>query len=141
MTYSNVIPDNLSSFVPGPLSSLNITDLNPDIPFTTDYYKLLGVNATLVQPPLPAGHDVYSAIIASASDWKSVVPGQSSDQTTVGIMNLDQTGGDGEATGTNAVGDEWYKFFWPSLDRLAVALKQADATITFGKAVDMPSAS
>jgi hypothetical protein len=106
-----------------------------ELPFSTDYYSLLGVNDTLVQPPLPAGHDKYG-ILAGTDGWAACVPGQYTDKTSVGIIDLDQSGGDGEgnANGTNAVGDEFFQNFWPGLPRINVGLKLEDATITFSDA-------
>lgn len=104
------------------------------IPFSTDLYGILGINLTLVQPPVPQGQDVFGAI-AGTSTSKSVVPGQSSDRTTFGTINLSQAGGDGEETGTNAVGDEYFPNFWPGLLSTNVGLRMEDATITFSEPV------
>ncbi|EME81770.1 uncharacterized protein MYCFIDRAFT_138667 [Pseudocercospora fijiensis CIRAD86] len=104
------------------------------IPFSTHLYGLLGVNVTLVQPPVPQGQDVYGAMVGTQTA-KSVVPGQSSDKTTAGTINLSQAGGDGEETGFNAVGDEYYPNFWPGLLSTNVGLRMEDATITFSEPV------
>lgn len=136
-TFSPLLPENLLSNV---LSALpfdlpdNVKDgldLNPRIPFTTDLYKLVGINATQVQPPIPAQDDKYGALASGGDLWKSSIPGQFSTQTSVGTFDLDQSGGDGEEEGVNAVGDEFYQNFWPGLLRTTVGLRQLDTDITF----------
>lgn len=136
MTYSPLLPEKAEIDLLG----INLgLDLNPAVPFSTDLYSLLGINATLVQPPVPRGNDSFGALVESGTYWKSVEPGQYSDKTSVGTMNLDQSGTDGEETGVNAVGDEWYEAFWPGLLKTSVALKMEDSTITFGKDYTMPN--
>ncbi|GIZ38210.1 hypothetical protein CKM354_000163300 [Cercospora kikuchii] len=144
-TYSPLLPENLlnetlpllgskgllGGLLGNTLSNLN---LNPQIPFTTDLFKLLGINATLIQPPVPAGKDKFGALVPSTPEgaWKAIDPLQESSQTTVGSINLNQRGGDGEEEGVNAVGDEYYDNFWPGLPVVNVALKLKDAKIVFG---------
>ncbi|KAF2214709.1 hypothetical protein CERZMDRAFT_36547 [Cercospora zeae-maydis SCOH1-5] len=142
MTFAPLLPQNLLSntlttFLPGLLNSG--VNLNPTIPFTTDLYALLGINATLYQPPVPQGHDVFGAITSGGPYWKAVVPGQHSTNATLGLINMDQTGGDGQETGVNAVGDEWYPNFWPGLPKNNVALRLRNATITFSEATELPN--
>lgn len=135
MTYSPLLPKNLIDIeIPG-LLSLKTGDLNPKIPFTSDLYGLLGLNATLTQPPLPTANDKYGALVSGGPVWKDVVPGEYSNKTTIGTINLDQTGGDGEETGVNAVGDEFYQNFWPGVLPLTVGLKMEDSVLTFSEAV------
>lgn len=135
MTFSSLLPENLDINLLG----LNLDlDLNPEIPFSSDLYGLLGINATLVQPNLPQGNDSFGALVTGGPYWKSVVPGQYSDKTSVGTMNLDQSGGDGEEDGVNAVGDEYEEAFWPGLLKTSVALKMEDATLTFSEGQIIP---
>ncbi|KAM3422293.1 hypothetical protein BST61_g2652 [Cercospora zeina] len=142
-SYSPLIPEDLlTQTLPllasnGLLCGLlgnTLPDLNPQLPFTTDLFKLVGINATLVQPPVPAGNDKFGAIVPSVPEgaWKAIDPFQQSGQTTVGSINLDQAGGDGEQEGVNAVGDEYYPNFWPGLPLVNIALKLKDAKIIFG---------
>lgn len=139
-SFSPLLPENLLGNVLGALP-LNLPDglrdgldLNPRIPFSTDLYKLVGINATEVQPPIPARDDKYGVLASGGSLWKSSIPGQFSTQTSFGTFDLDQSGGDGEEEGTNAVGDEFYPNFWPGLLRTTVGLRQLDTTITFSAA-------
>lgn len=136
-TFSPLLPENLLGNLLGALP-LNLPagvkdglDLNPRIPFSTDLYKLVGINATQVQPPIPARNDALGALASGGSLWKSSIPGQFSTQTSVGTFDLDQSGGDGEQEGVNAVGDEYYPNFWPGLLRTTVGLRQIDTDITF----------
>ncbi|PPJ56347.1 hypothetical protein CBER1_00723 [Cercospora berteroae] len=142
MTFSPLLPQNLlsntlTSLLPG-LGLNKGLNLNPTIPFTTDLYALLGINATLYQPPVPASNDSFGAITDGGPNWKAVVPGQHSTNSTLGLVNLDQTGGDGEATGVNAVGDEFFPNFWPGLPKQNVGIRLRDATITFSEATELP---
>ncbi|CAK4032721.1 Hypothetical predicted protein [Lecanosticta acicola] len=115
MTFSPLLPENLVDIeLPG-LLSLKTGDLNPKIPFSSALYGLLGINATLTQPPLPTHKDAFGALVNGGPVWKDVVPGEYSNKTILGTMNMDQTGGDGEETGVNAVGDEFFQNFWPGV--------------------------
>lgn len=61
------------------------------------------------------------------------------DKAVLGTINMDQTGGDGEATGFNAVGDEFERNFWPGLLRNNIGVRMQDATITFSEATELPN--
>lgn len=100
------------------------------IPFTTDLYGLAGVNLTLAQPPVPQGQDVFGAL-AGTETWKATVPGQYSEKTSVGTFDISQEGGDGEETGYNAVGDEYYPNFLPGLLSTNAGFRMEEARITF----------
>ncbi|SMQ46066.1 unnamed protein product [Zymoseptoria tritici ST99CH_3D1] len=137
MTFSPLLPQNLLSNTLGSLFPGGL-NLNPSVPFSTDLYPWLGVNATLVQPPIPLGNDIFGGLAEGGPNWKSVIPGQSSKQTTFGTINMDQSGGDGEETGVNAAGDEFFPNFWPGLARINAGIRMLDATITFSGATEMP---
>lgn len=142
MTFAPIPPDNLlgnvlSAILPGAIPKG--LDLTLDIPLTTNIYKLLGIDATLVQPPIPQGHDAYGALATGGPYWKSVAPGQYTTNGSVGLINMDQSGGDGERTGRNAVGDEFYKNFWPGLPKTNIGVRLRDAVITFSEATELPT--
>lgn len=110
-------------------------DLLRDIPFTTDVYEWVGINATLAQPPMPYGPDASLGELVGTDFWAATVPGQVSDNASVGLFDLYQPdGGDaaGNSNGTNAVGDEYFENFWPGMPRWTVGLKMDNATISFG---------
>jgi hypothetical protein len=110
------------------------------LPFSTNLYSYLGVDATLVQPPLPQGNDSLGALTAGTPTWKATVPGQRSNKGRFVTFDLAQ--GEGDAVGTNAkgqrvnaVGDEVFDNFWPGLLRWTSGSKMEDATITFSDPV------
>ncbi|KAI0391593.1 hypothetical protein F5Y17DRAFT_440000 [Xylariaceae sp. FL0594] len=103
-----------------------------NIPFTTDLYKYIGINATLVQPPLPGNTLAAYDELPASDHWAATVPGQTSTHTTLGVFDMDQGDGDvEEGQSVNSVGDEYFPNFWPGLPRFNVGLRLADARITF----------
>ncbi|GKT65215.1 LOW QUALITY PROTEIN: hypothetical protein ColTof4_07600 [Colletotrichum tofieldiae] len=106
-------------------------DLLSGLPFSTDLYKILGVNATLAQPPLPYAKSSFGEL-AGTNHWATTVPEQATDHASVGIFDLGQEDGDVEGNmGTNIVGDEYFPNFWPGLLRFHPGMKLENATITF----------
>ncbi|KAI1815457.1 hypothetical protein GGS20DRAFT_330314 [Poronia punctata] len=102
-----------------------------NIPFSAELYNLVGINATLVQPPLPQGEGVHGEL-PGTNHWAATVPGQASSHTTLGLFDLHQGEGDKlEGKDVNAVGDEFFPNFWPGLPRYNIGLRLADAKITF----------
>lgn len=141
MTFAPLLPENLLDntldfLLPGALP--NGLNLNVKTPFTTDLYALLGIDATLKQPPVPQADDAFGALGAGGPFWKSVIPGQFTTQASLGTINMDQSGGDGEEEGVNAVGDEFYQNFWPGLLPVSIGVRMLDALITFSEATDLP---
>ncbi|KAL0932303.1 uncharacterized protein CTRU02_213256 [Colletotrichum truncatum] len=113
-------------------------DLVSGLPFSTDLYKILGVNATLAQPPLPYANSTYGEL-AGTDRWATTVPGQFTDNASLGVFDLDQGDGDVEnGQSTNAVGDEYFPNFWPGLLRFNAGIKLENATITFSDPVTWP---
>ncbi|GJC92510.1 hypothetical protein ColKHC_01336 [Colletotrichum higginsianum] len=108
-------------------------DLLGGLPFSTDLYKILGLNATLAQPPLPHANSSHGEL-AGTDQWMATVPGQFTDNASLGLFDLDQGDGDVEdGRDTNAVGDEYFPNFWPGLLRFTPGLVLANATITFSE--------
>lgn len=106
-------------------------DLLGGLPFSTDLYKIFGVNTTLAQPPLPFGNSTYSEL-PSTDHWATTVPTQSSDDASIGIFDLGQGDGDVvEGSNTNAVGDEYFPNFWPGLPRFNAGFKLENAAVGF----------
>lgn len=101
------------------------------LPFSTDLYKILGVNATLAQPPLPYARSEFGEL-AGTNHWAATVPEQATDNASFGVFDLGQEDGDVEGNlGTNAVGDEYFPNFWPGLLRFHPGMKLENATIVF----------
>ncbi|GJC88687.1 hypothetical protein ColLi_11525 [Colletotrichum liriopes] len=106
-------------------------DFLSGLPFSTDLYKILGVNATLAQPPLPYAKSNFGEL-AGTNHWATTVPEQATDHASLGIFDLGQEDGDVEGNlGTNIVGDEYFPNFWPGLLRFHPGMKLQNATITF----------
>ncbi|OLN82002.1 hypothetical protein CCHL11_09275 [Colletotrichum chlorophyti] len=106
-------------------------DLLSGLPFSTDLFKVLGINATLAQPPLPDAHSAHGEL-AGTNHWMATVPGQATDNASLGIFDLDQGDGDVETgQNMNVVGDEYFPNFWPGLPRFTLGYKMTDATISF----------
>ncbi|TDZ61136.1 putative U6 snRNA-associated Sm-like protein LSm4 [Colletotrichum trifolii] len=78
-------------------------DLLSGLPFSTNLYKVLGINATLAQPPLPYA-DSANGELPGADHWAATVPGQVTDDASLGIFDLDEGKGDSvDGKGTNAL--------------------------------------
>ncbi|KAK8068734.1 hypothetical protein PG994_005350 [Apiospora phragmitis] len=103
------------------------------LPYSTDLYEWIGINATLAQPPLPAGPGSRHSELAGTSQWRAVVPGQASECSSLGLFDLGQGRGDAVGnTGKNAVGDEVFPNFWPGMPRMNLGLRMDNARISFG---------
>lgn len=94
---------------------------------------------TLGQAPLPLGNGSYGELPGTAS-WGNTV--LSLDQVSPGLSLFDLDQGDGDVvTGenVNAVGDEYYPNFWPTLGRWNEAVKLENFTIIFNPATEWNS--
>lgn len=118
-------------------TTFSLGDLLGGLPFSTDVYKWVGINATLAQPPLPSAPPKVSyGGLPGTDHWAATVPGQSSNNTSLGLFDLyqpDEGDAAGNVNGTNAVGDEYFENFWPGMLRYNIGIKMEDATITFGE--------
>lgn len=65
------------------------------------------------------------------------MPGQFTKKASLGFVEMDQSGGEGEREGVNGVGDEFYRNFWPGLKRVNLGVRFEDARITFGEGVEL----
>ncbi|KAI0482577.1 hypothetical protein GGR56DRAFT_670437 [Xylariaceae sp. FL0804] len=125
----------------------------PRFPLSSAWLRFVGVDASLVQPPLPRGPG--SEELPGTDRWCRVVPSQSTRRCALGWLDLSQRppqqqdGGDDErkeeeeevgeeemvpgpssASASSAVEHE---NFWPRLGRWQLALKLEDAEIGFGE--------
>ncbi|KAK7511871.1 uncharacterized protein IWZ02DRAFT_409279 [Phyllosticta citriasiana] len=111
------------------------TTLEKNDPLSTLLDGKVDVSFNLVQPPIPAGPGNGSyGELPGTDHWAKIVPGESADNSVSGLFDMDQGDGDVAANGTNAVGDEYYPNFWPTLPRMSPGLRMDNATITFGEA-------
>ncbi|KAK8084220.1 hypothetical protein PG997_005491 [Apiospora hydei] len=117
-----------------PFFQTTFSPLLGGLPFSTDLYAWIGINATLAQPPLPGNPDAAHGELAGTQQWRAVVPGQASDRSSLGMFDMGQGKGDAVGnTGKNAVGDEVFPNFWPGMPRLTLGLKMENAKISFGE--------
>ncbi|KAM0326294.1 hypothetical protein ACHAQA_006892 [Verticillium albo-atrum] len=97
----------------------------PSFPISMSLFKHLGVDATLVQPPLPRGEGSQDEL-PGTDRWCAVVPDQSSRKSSIGWFDLRQADEDG-----NVVGQ--HENFWPGFWRWHIGVKMEDADIEFGE--------
>lgn len=102
----------------------------PTIPASTSLAKLIGLDLTLVQPPLPNG-DVEE--LPGTDDWCSIMPFVSSRKTSLEWCDLKQ-----KVTEEDALLDVppldspgGYENWWPGLNRWKLGLRMEDATVDF----------
>ncbi|KAK8045632.1 hypothetical protein PG993_005656 [Apiospora rasikravindrae] len=119
---------------PLPFFQTTFSPILGGLPFSTDLYEWIGINATLAQPPLPANPDTPHGELAGTQQWRAVVPGQASDRSSIGMFDMGQGQGDAVGnTGKNAVGDEVFPNFWPGMPSLTLGLRMENAKISFGE--------
>ncbi|KEZ46292.1 Uncharacterized protein SAPIO_CDS1213 [Scedosporium apiospermum] len=115
------VPFFQASFKPVPFT--------PSFPFSAAVFRYLGLNPTLVQPPLPEGKDASQKELPGTSKWCAIDPVQSSWKTKLGWFDLrQQTDGRGQVIG-GAEGEN----FWPGLGRWHLGIRMENATIDFGE--------
>jgi hypothetical protein len=98
-----------------------------------DFGALLpgGVPVTLGQPPLPTGNSSYGEL-PGTDVWGETV--LSLVETTPGVVLVDLDQGDGDVVpgeDTNAVGDEFFQNFWPTVGRYNTGVQLGNFTIIF----------
>jgi hypothetical protein len=106
----------------------------PSFPMTTNLLKYVGVDVTLVQPPLPEGKGSQGEL-PGTDQWCSIVPGEHSRKTSLGWFDIRQQHDEVQSGTSNR-----HENFWPKLGRWQMGVKMADADIEFpeGKHWDSP---
>ncbi|KAI1756535.1 hypothetical protein F4782DRAFT_537649 [Xylaria castorea] len=99
----------------------------PSFPFSLSWMQYLGLNASLVQPPLPAGEGSQGEL-PGTDRWCKIVPSQTTKRASLAWADLSQKNEQGELTSSVA-----HENFWPELGRWQLALQLDDATIDFGE--------
>ncbi|KAF4124799.1 hypothetical protein GMORB2_5465 [Geosmithia morbida] len=94
----------------------------PAIPSSTSMLKYVGLDATLVQPPLPDGKGSRGEL-PGTDRWCAVFPAMYSPRTSLGWIDVRQPGEVSSCTQDN---------FWPGLKPWQLAVKMDDAEIDFG---------
>ncbi|KXH35604.1 hypothetical protein CSAL01_02827 [Colletotrichum salicis] len=97
----------------------------PSFPLSLDVLKYVGLDATLVQPPLPEGSGSQDELLGT-DRWCSIAPGQSSKKTSLGWFDIRQADEKGHIIGE-------HENFWPGLGRWQIGLKMEDSIVSFPK--------
>lgn len=116
----------------------------PSFPLSLSWLKYVGIDASLVQPPLPDGRKESSHSgeeLIGTSRWCKILPVVVTRKALLGWMDMAQYGDnaaddDGEGSGNSGhVSDVRYENFWPGLRRWNMAIKMENADIEFGEGV------
>ncbi|EFQ33835.1 hypothetical protein CGRA01v4_10724 [Colletotrichum graminicola] len=97
----------------------------PSFPLSLSIFKYVGVDPTLVQPPLPEG-DGSQCELPGTDQWCSISPGQSCRRASLGWFDIRQADEKG-----NVVGE--HENFWPGLGRWQIGLKMENSDVTFAE--------
>jgi len=112
----------------------------PSFPASTDWAKYVGLDLSLVAPPLPQGKGALGEL-PGTEKWCKVMPFEYSSKTTLGWWDLkrgvlteeDALLGGGNAhqemTNDGRVHENW----WPGFGRWRIGLKMEEAKIVFGE--------
>ncbi|KAH6707940.1 hypothetical protein BKA61DRAFT_558607 [Leptodontidium sp. MPI-SDFR-AT-0119] len=108
----------------------------PSFPLSTAAAKYVGVDLTLVQPPLPSDINSSGVELVGTEQWCSVMPHEWSSKASLGWWDLKR----GEATEEDALlhtgrdteeQETGHENWWPGLSRWRIGLMMEDATINF----------
>lgn len=95
----------------------------PYFPLSLNIFKWMGLDFTLVHPPLPEGRGKHGEL-PGTDRWAAVLPGQYSSRASLAWFDLSQTDEEGRRHGL-------YDNFWPGLKRWHVGVRMDDAEIDF----------
>ncbi|RSL84119.1 hypothetical protein CEP51_004122 [Fusarium floridanum] len=96
----------------------------PSFPFQTNWINYIGVESTLVLPPLPARDETHDEL-PGTDRWCAVVPRQWSPRCSLGWFDLSQhRDAEGRLTGE-------FENFWPGWGRWHLGFKMKDAVTIF----------
>ncbi|CAJ2501259.1 Uu.00g041120.m01.CDS01 [Anthostomella pinea] len=98
----------------------------PRFPFSLSWLKYIGFDASLVQPPLPAG-DGAQGELPGTDRWARIMPAQSTRRAMVGWVDMSQRDDLGSMASTVE-----HENFWPGLGRWQVGVKLENADVDFG---------
>jgi hypothetical protein len=108
----------------------------PAFPASTGMAKYIGLDLSIVQPPLPEGEGAQGEL-PGTTKWCQCLPLEYSSKTSIGWWDLEQGSvgeedalleHEGEGPEDSGVG---YKNFWPEIGRWRIGMKMEDATIEF----------
>lgn len=111
------------------------TPLLPRLPLSTSLAKFVGIDLTVVQPPVPQGRGSQGELVGSdGNKWCRFVPTMASRRCEVGWFDLRQYGEGVEGQEGEQGRERGPVNFWPGMGRWQVGVKMLDADISF---VDM----
>lgn len=110
----------------------------PSFPLSLSWLKYMGIDTSLVQPPLPDGRQGDSRAgeeLIGTSRWCKIQPTMSARKATLGWIDMsqhdpnvaDNNGSDNRNSGIK------YDNFWPDMRRWNLAIKMENADIGFGE--------
>ncbi|KAG8414781.1 hypothetical protein J3459_009686 [Metarhizium acridum] len=101
----------------------------PAFPFATSWVNYLGLDTTLVMPPLPRGAGSRGELPGTDA-WCSLAPDQYSRRTRLGWFDIAQRDRAGNPRGE-------HRNFWPGLRRWQLGLKMENADLRFDLPIDV----
>ena len=114
---------NSFTFTIHPLPSL----FSFSFPFSSSWTSYLGLDGTIVQPPLPQGTGESKNVEVGTQDWKASSPVLKSSKTRGCWVDMKQDGTNGEEE--RAIVANW----WPGLGRWKLGLWLDNAVMTLGE--------
>lgn len=115
----------------------------PSFPFSLSWLKYVGIDTSLVQPPLPDGRQGDSRIgdeLAGTSRWCKVKPLLSTRTATLGWIDMSQHDSVAAIDDGDGNRNTIYENFWPGLRRWNLAIKMENADVVFNEGLywDLP---
>lgn len=147
---NNGVAISISPLVPGtpgaewaasktPFFSATYQPINylPAFPCSTSLFGYIGIDMTLVQPPVPEGKESSQGELCGTKEWCAVVPYEYSPKTSLGWWDMKKGGAtetdpllvvSNDESGAEASG---YENWWPGLGRWQIGMMMENATIEF----------
>jgi hypothetical protein len=117
--------ESRASEVPFFQTTFKTVPLMPSIPMSTGLYRALGIDTTLVMPPLPQGQPEE---IVGTDRWASSSPSMFTWKSHIGWFDMRQGGEDGAQVGE-------HENFWPGMKRWVLGVRMDDVAFTFSEGV------
>jgi hypothetical protein len=114
----------------------------PSFPASTGWGKYIGLDLSLVQPPLPEGKGAAGEL-PGTKQWCKVLPLERSSRTYLGWWDLKrQDSAEREpllsGSSVDEVSSEGNENWWPGIGRWRIGMKMEDATIVFPEGEHWP---
>lgn len=99
----------------------------PGFPLSTAWSRYLGMDFTLVQPPVPQG--ASSEAVVGTERWCEVLTTQATRHAHVGWFDLSQKDGKEKLPSSSSSSSSLFENFWPGLGRWHLGVRMDDATV------------